>query len=1137
VVAAAKFRSGVSRLAGPFGWLTLLIALVCATFGVALAQPPDTGLSPPADVARFAGRPVVGVEVLLDDATWPDVRAPVLSSVKAAEPFSAAVARRALAEVMASGSFARGRVAVMGDGAGVRIVVHVVARKIVETLSIDTHGAGVEKDEIAREADLAEGGEILGATMPEQRAKIAALFVRHGYPRPEVTITTRATEDRQRVIVLIDVQPGVPRLLAKRVFYITDVEAKNLEQIAASEYAVGRSERADDANLGAADTKLETSLRARGYHHADVSHDVILWNGQVTLRVRVETGPLFQARFEGNERYDQSALSGALDLENEPDRSPAHLVQKLKDFYAKRGYLDAEVTAEQRGGDADRVHQLVFKIFEHRRVLVGTRSYPCLKEEDVKKLSEGGPRSAAAIGNEIDSYLEDELPGADLVKDPDPRGLDKTIGPAAGDLTTGARTVPVDLDPDTTFVPDTYERALAHVQELYRNEGFLHAQVGPAQVMRRRCSAKSPAGQCIPEASRAVPSDVCTYDASNLPLPVAPLEQELRCVPDPLHGVECEPRIALRIPVKLGPRTTLYDVAFTGERAFSEQQLADAAKAGLGDPVNTLRLDDARRRILDLYKEEGYAFVDVRYTLEPSVDNTRARVRFEIIEGVQVLVRDIVVVGNRLTHTAIVRGRSALAIGQPYRASDIRKTQERVATLNVFTSVSVDLAEPYVPQKYKTVIITVNERLPQAIEQQGGFTTGEGIYYGFEYAHRNIFGDAIAFTLRGRLSYLPTLLILDPQVRQNFTSLGDPGFDQRIAARVTASIAFPEIGLGPLVRTQLDAVFVHDLQRDFYITKIAVVPSLQYRPIRPLLFTLSQSVEDNYVKLFQFDSTNAYLASLAQQPQNGGRVPPDIAKYLLIPDGASFALAQRFVVGWDRRDNSFNASRGTYFVSGLEHVDSFPVYKKADNVTTFEGHFLRFTETFAGYIPLPRGMRIAAELRLGTNVQLTPTSQTYPDRLFFMGGVESMRGWALSSFLPQDDLDQIAADFGKPDCVNGTQPAVCGAAGATPNLQKFTAASQPVRGGNMMVNPRLELRVPVTGPLETAIFTDVGNLWRRASYPLDTGRFPMRASVGAGVRLQTPVGPVAVDYGINVTRHAVYANEDFGALHFAIGLF
>jgi outer membrane protein insertion porin family len=138
-----------------------------------------------------------------------------------------------------------------------------------------------------------------------------------------------------------------------------------------------------------------------------------------------------------------------------------------------------------------------------------------------------------------------------------------------------------------------------------------------------------------------------------------------------------------------------------------------------------------------------------------------------------------------------------------------------------------------------------------------------------------------------------------------------------------------------------------------------------------------------------------------------------------------------------------------------------------------------------------------------------------------------MRGWLLSSFVPQDDIDRIREDYNKPDCAPN-QPCV----------PKFTLGTQPVRGGNLMVNPRVELRVPLPWhPLETALFVDAGNLWRRATYPFDTGKFPLRASVGAGLRAQTPVGPIAIDYGINVTRDRVYANEDFGAFHFGIGLF
>jgi outer membrane protein assembly factor BamA len=46
--------------------------------------------------------------------------------------------------------------------------------------------------------------------------------------------------------------------------------------------------------------------------------------------------------------------------------------------------------------------------------------------------------------------------------------------------------------------------------------------------------------------------------------------------------------------------------------------------------------------------------------------------------------------------------------------------------------------------------------------------------------------------------------------------------------------------------------------------------------------------------------------------------------------------------------------------------------------------------------------------------------------------------------------------------------------------------------------------------------------------------FVLRADVGLGLRVQTPVGPLVFDYGFNVTRKSY---EDVGAFHFAIGLF
>jgi outer membrane protein assembly factor BamA len=131
-----------------------------------------------------------------------------------------------------------------------------------------------------------------------------------------------------------------------------------------------------------------------------------------------------------------------------------------------------------------------------------------------------------------------------------------------------------------------------------------------------------------------------------------------------------------------------------------------------------------------------------------------------------------------------------------------------------------------------------------------------------------------------------------------------------------------------------------------------------------------------------------------------------------------------------------------------------------------------------------------------------------------MGGFDSMRGWLQDSFMPQEYANLIKA-------------------GTLKCLSTSNCPGVPLRGGNLMINPRFELRFPVKPPLDGALFADFGNVWNDPATILQQG-LALRTDVGAGVRVQTPVGPLVFDYGINVTRRSY---EDFGAFHFAIGLF
>ena len=95
----------------------------------------------------------------------------------------------------------------------------------------------------------------------------------------------------------------------------------------------------------------------------------------------------------------------------------------------------------------------------------------------------------------------------------------------------------------------------------------------------------------------------------------------------------------------------------------------------------------------------------------------------------------------------------------------------------------------------------------------------------------------------------------------------------------------------------------------------------------------------------------------------------------------------------------------------------------------------------------------------------------------------------------------------------------------------FSEESVTIRGGDVFITPRVELRIPLAGIWQTALFVDSGNFW------LDPARLDptvLRYAVGSGLRAQTPIGPLALDYGINLDRRPW---EDPWAIHFSIGLF
>ncbi len=1078
------------------------------------AQSPSAGLPPttpgasaeqsgfdeisPAVIARglenlelLEGLPVRAVSVEELGKLWRGAT-PKPSAVKVGDPLTAALARAALREVLSSGRHAQAYADARPyeDGAILRLVV--LPRRLVAGIKVQ---GGVL--DLRRTLDAAELGEGVEITEPRLREMIDDLerhYERHGYDDAKIDIRTNNTAEEMEVLLEIDIVPGERRSISRRIFVIEPKFDRVLGEALKKQYDVEAGDPVDEDELRDADNDMADELRAAGFVHAAVKHRAVRKGKDTFLFVYLETGPLFQFVFSGNKRQSDDDLRDALDLNAVVlDASAEALGDRITSYYRNRGYLDVQVATAVRPLGDGAVNEVRFDIVEGDAVRVHKRLFPCLPKDAPDDLS------ADDLGDVLDATLAAELPDMPLLHEIDEKLFDGAFSGGGG------RAESRRLEPAITYTEEAYEKALKQLEELLHSKGYLDAVVGPLSVIRAECDPFARGGKCVPLALPAYPAPKCPRDALNLPVPREPLDEAFTCKPDPVRSVRCAPTMVLDIPVQLGPKMRLYDVVFEGNKVFQAKELLEIAAFPLGAPFSGSELDAAQARILEAYKNKGYAYATVRTAVDYSPDRTRARARFAISEQKPVIIDSYEVRGAERTDADLILARLALCRkldecqGEEryFKRNLVRESEEQIATLGTFSSVAIALEDPHVPQERKRVIITVTELKSQYIEPSLGFFTGDGIRGGVEYGHRNIAGQAISLTVRLEFAFLPEFLILNEDVKENYA---DFTVSERLERRNTGSLRFPDVGLGPRVDVVINGVDARDNQRDFGLTREALFPTLNWRPIRNLSLQLGVSTELNDVTLFGADSvSSAILAN------------PSLRNLLRVPDGRTIAFAQRLAFTWDNRNKPLAATSGTLLTSTLEHVTALPLDEDTPEANRFNSEFLKVRAQTAGYIPLgATGVALALSLSGGVNIQLTSDSKTYPDRLFYLGGVNTIRGFQLDEVVPEDIAQQI-------------------------NDGSITIDDVGVRGGDVFVNPRAELRIPLTDLLSTGIFLDTGNVWSKIeSIDEVTDLLKLRYTAGAGLRIETPLGPIAFDGGFKLVRNEW---EELFAFHFSIGLF
>ena len=1008
---------------------------------------------------RWVGRSVQ--EVVITGVTaglTPAQTAPEVVGIPLGSVVSRALLRDAVLRLSTSGSWRDAQLSLQPAGRGVRVVAHLVPRTVLVRVDIVGNEA-IDDDTISRALGLAAGTELFPERLPSQVQEAEALYRDRGYEHVEASAIVRDTDDPTRKLLVVRFHEGVPTRIAAIRF---SGEAPPRQSRVRASLGVGPGDILDRKNMVSRLREAAHEARRRGWLETRLSPPIYDKREQVdgqgadiVITIPSHFGPRYATDIVGNGPVPRADILDALELGSEL-LSPASLESmrlRCTDLFRRYGFhrAEAEVTLAARELTPIMARAVAEDRGRGQRSSIATRRLVVTirpgQPLHVESLAFPGSEhfEPGFLRNQVFSYLQEELPGSSFLHPVDTEVVD-ALG-FGSDRTRGREVeTPLRADPETIFYAPTYQRAIDHIRELYQAEGFLAASVGAPRLRHLKRN-----------------------------------------------------RVAVQVPVEEGPQTLLQRVDIRGNRVLSVHEIMATTSLRRGQPFSPLALEEAKDAIVKLYQDHGYFYARVEQRDQFSADRSRAAVTFTVVESVQVRIANVEVKGNNLTETSLILDRLSFDSGDLYRPAAIRESQELLLSLGIFSGVAIAPKDAELPATDKTVVVTVSERKAQYVDLGGGFSTGQGFRGHFEYGFRNAFGLGHEFIFRMDAAF-QVLFLGDSLLQERFQALSDA---DRLERTVTGEWRIPHF-FDRHLRASVNAAINRDNERDFGIERVSVGARLGWTPLRSLGGTrvnasLGAALEQTTVDLFVAESLDEFLRT---------NTDPRLERLLRVPEGSTTIVGTEASASLDLRDSPFTPTEGFFAGTTLEYVVSLTARDAGDG-DDFFSNFLKWSFTTSAYLPLGGDVVLAGQARYGRVFHLTDDSKTYPNRAFYLGGVDTIRGYLLDALIPQDVADQVVND---------------------PTLGPTDVA----RAGDTFLLLRGELRFPLVGAFRGGAFLDLGNLWADPTLMLDT--FSLRPTAGIGLRLQTPVGPLAFDYGFILIRRRELS-EPVGTFHFSIGLF
>lgn len=587
-----------------------------------------------------------------------------------------------------------------------------------------------------------------------------------------------------------------------------------------------------------------------------------------------------------------------------------------------------------------------------------------------------------------------------------------------------------------------------------------------------------------------------------------------------------------------GLRVTIKKIEITGAAFLSPKQLKE--ELGLQEPgwftsqpFREDQLANDTEYLRDRYIDAGFLAAVVKSRVDIEADGTEALITIDITEGPRTVIRNIIFEGNSVLSSAELQARLGLKPGSPF--SERLVEEDRYRILSAYASRGYLYARVEVERteegggigltfritedqmvRVGRIILRGNERTDDhVILREVNVHPGDPYDYGAvlsgqQHIYRLGFFSLVRFEpLRaGEKEYSRDMLLTVEERPAGSVEIG-VGYGDLDRLRGSVDVSYRNLWgqaqfLGLRVAaSDIARQAVADFREPWFLNKRleagvrvawsdekrlnADTREIYYQTRKTAVATGLSRSYDNGLKLsliYQYENVDNYNVRPAAilSADDSGRV-----RVSSITPG----------VVLDLRDDPFNPRKGS--LHGL-------AVKEALKMLGSQADFTKLTAQTSWYFPVTSKSVLALSGRGGVALPQRDTKTIPIHERFYLGGATTLRGYL------QDSVGPAAK---APD---GT---------LTP------------LGGESMVMANAELRLNQLEGFGMVLFADAGRVRRPnltdATVPgviVQADAPPYRASYGIGIRYNTPVGPLRLDYGQKINRRS---GESPGELHFNIG--